>query len=105
MKLYRHGEILLLQVDSMPKGKIKKVKSLIVGHSETGHHHVLENKTSIYWTKFKDQMFVRVNSDTPLVHKKTTDKHNTITVEPGVYQVIPKTEYDPFMKVVRDIWD
>jgi hypothetical protein len=39
----RHGEILLLPVDSVPHGQTNQVTSCIVGHSESGHHHVLES--------------------------------------------------------------
>ena len=38
MKIYRHGENLLIEVDKLPKGKVNKDKTLIIGHSETGHH-------------------------------------------------------------------
>lgn len=105
MKIFRHGEALLVEVKSFPKAKTEKTKSLIISHSETGHHHVIESETEIDWAKFRDQIFFEVKTDTPLVHKKTYDKHNTITITPGIYKVIPKTEYDPFQKAVREVWD
>jgi len=105
MKIYRHGENLLIEVDKLPKGKVNKDKTLIIGHSETGHHHVLESTTEIDWVKFKDQMFVNVKVDTPLVHKKTHDKHNTLTISPGIYKIIPKTEYDPWNGYIREVFD
>lgn len=42
-KPIQHGEILLQPVDQLPKGKVEKHTSFIVGHSETGHHHVVES--------------------------------------------------------------
>lgn len=104
MQIYRHGEALLVQVDKMPTKKTKTSNKLIVSHSETGHHHVLEG-TDIDWAKFRDNIFFEVKQDTPLVHKKTYDKHETIIITPGIYKVIPKTEYDPFQQVVREVWD
>ena len=103
MEIYRHGENLIIEVNKFPKGKIKKSKSLIVGHSETGHHHVLEG-TDIESIQL-EELFFRIANPTPLVHKKTHDKHNTITIQPGIYKVIPKTEYNPFTKVIEIVWD
>jgi hypothetical protein len=103
--LIRHGELLLVSVSKMPEGKTKKTKSLIVGHSETGHHHVVESKTKIEWTQYQDRIFFKVSTPTPLIHKKTVDKHKTLIIQPGIYKVIPKQEYDPFRKVMRRVWD
>lgn len=102
---FRHGEALLVRVDKMPKSKIKRDKNVIISHSETGHHHVLESGIEIDWTEFKKNIFVDVKQDTPLVHKKTHDRHKTIVVTPGIYKVVPKTEYDPFQQIVREVWD
>ena len=37
-----HGENAIVPVSKMPSGKTEKHTTYIVGHSETGHHHVLE---------------------------------------------------------------
>lgn len=42
-KCIRHGEILLVPVDKIPEGKSSEYTSYVAGHSETGHHHVLED--------------------------------------------------------------
>lgn len=42
-----HGENFLVPVDSLPAGEVTKTKLYIAGHSETGHHHVLESQTDI----------------------------------------------------------
>lgn len=39
-----HGENALIPINELPKGVKKLFKTYIVGHSETGHHHVLEAK-------------------------------------------------------------
>ena len=38
-----HGELFILPVDSVPEGKTSKHETLVLAHSETGHHHVLES--------------------------------------------------------------
>lgn len=38
----RHGEALLIPVEKLV-GETRFVKQVIVAHSETGHHHILES--------------------------------------------------------------
>lgn len=103
-KPIRHGEILLLPVDKMPRAKKFSHTNFIVGHSETGHHHVLESKAKFEVVDKKD-LYLRLFEPAKLVHKKSTDRHNDLTVAPGVYRVIYKSEYDPFTKVIRRVID
>ena len=102
-----HGENVLLPVAKLPKGKKSTHKTFIVGHSETGHHHVLEaEKASKFDIIIKgEDMYVSSKQVTNLVHKKTHDIHKTVKVQPGFYKVIRKNEYDPFQQVIRQVWD
>lgn len=105
-KTLRHGEIILHPVSAFPKGRKKQVTSYIVGHSETGHHHVLESTDTFKVLKTaEDSVWLEILSPANLVHKKQVDKHNTLTVSPGKYKVIYKTEYDPWSKVIKRVED
>lgn len=110
-KPIRHGEILLMPVKSIPTGRkmtITKVDQFIVGHSETGHHHVLESNKDITFEVTQDekeQLYFRLFVPTNLVHKKATDKHKTLKVPAGLYKRFHDTEYDPFGKVIRAVAD
>ena len=104
----RHGEVFLQPIDSAPKGKEEMVKTYIVGHSETGHHHVLESKQKFTVTTDEiDKAFLYITLFEPgkLVHKKTVNRHNDLVVPAGTYRVISKQEYDPFQKIMRRMWD
>lgn len=100
----RHGENLLLPVKRV-EGKVSKHKLFIVGHSETGHHHVLESKTDFDVILKDDTLFLELFGNANLVHKKTTDKHKTLIVKPGKYQIFRKSEYDPWQQVMREVFD
>lgn len=66
----RHGEILLVPVAAAPRGQARDVTSCIVGHSESGHHHVLESDqvfTQIVATN--GDMFVDLPGATALRHR------------------------------------
>ncbi len=105
-KPIRHGEIMLYPVNKIPAADAQKQTSFIVGHSETGHHHVLESEIPFDVLSIdKDELYVRLFEPAKLVHKKEFDKHNTLTIERGTYKVLHKTEYDPFEKVIRDVQD
>lgn len=101
----RHGEIMLMPVREVPRGNTQKVDSYIVGHSETGHHHVLEGATFEVTEDEKKELYFRLFEPTKLVHKKTTDKHRTLTIPAGIYKRYHDTEYDVWAGVIRDVKD
>lgn len=102
-----HGENVLVPINKMPEGKTAKHTTYIVGHSETGHHHVLEAKKGQEFDIFMEngEIYISSKFESSLTHKKTHDIHETVTVAPGIYKVNRKNEYDPFAKVVREVWD
>lgn len=92
----RHGEILLLPVGSTPQGAIQQVTDCIVGHSESGHHHVLESDSPFAQIiATNGDLYVDLDAPTPLLHRKTDQQHRELTVPPGAWRVIRKTEFDP----------
>lgn len=100
----RHGENILLPVSKVT-GELTSHKLFIVGHSETGHHHVLESKIDFNVLVENEKVFIELFSEANLVHKKTHDKHKTLKVKPGKYQVFRKNEYDPWQQLMREVWD
>lgn len=102
----RHGECLLYPVNQLPEGAtpiVENAAEYIVAHSETGHHHVAVGKVSAF--QFGDTRFIRVSGKTKLEHRKSFDKHKTVDVAPGVYQIRLKKEYDPTTKLRREVRD
>lgn len=77
----------------------------IVAHSETGHHHVLESKTKFVVSEKDKQFLVELFEPAKLVHKKTVDKHKTLTVPAGKYKVVYKNEYNPWEQVISRVFD
>jgi hypothetical protein len=94
----RHGEILLRPVDSLPYGVVfteTQVTTCIVGHSESGHHHVLDSDvafTQIF--TFRRELYVDLPGPMRLRHLKTDQQHRELQVPAGMWQVIRKTEFD-----------
>lgn len=105
-KTFRHGEIVLTSTNKLPEGKLEIVKSYIVGHSETGHHHVLESTKPYTVTKDKfNKLWLELEVEAQLVHKKSHDVHETLTIPAGIYEVGQKVEYDPFTGIIANVRD
>ena len=112
----RHGEVLLVPVDSVPTGRAEKVSSCIVGHSESGHHHVLESEDVFdEIVAANGDLYVDLNAPTPLRHQKRQQQHRELSVPPGAWRVVKKKEFDvrsaPITRPVkpippmRPVWD
>lgn len=99
-----HGENMLLPVARLPKGEVIEAKNYIVGHSESGHNHVITSKDNMQIVEGIDR-FLKVNAVAELFHQKSYDTHETIVVQPGIYKINHKTEYNPFTKVIDKVFD
>ena len=109
------GEIYIRRVGGIPKSKrllagystmALEDGKLIVGHSETGHHHVLDPKTCSVAVMDQPPEGMRilraiVNSPTPLVHLRDHDTHEPIMFEPGEYELRITREFDPYAELAR----
>lgn len=102
----RHGEVCIHQVDTLPKGVEQVVNSFIVGHSETGHHHVLESKREFKVTTIdKERLYLELFEPAKLVHKKEVNRHRDLVIPAGTYEITHKQEYNPFTKAMQEVWD
>lgn len=103
-----HGECWLMPIDEVPRdAEFKDSKRYIVGHSETGHHHVLVSTKpfQVMPEDEKHDLFVRLFEPAKVEHQKTFDIHETQVLAPGAYAIYHKTEYDPFAEVRRAVFD
>jgi len=102
----RHGEVLLLPVDQIPVGQRQEVTSCIVGHSESGHHHVLESDIAFAQiVAATGDLYVDLDSPTPLRHHKGHQQHRELSVPAGGWRVIKKTEFDVRTRPRGDLAD
>lgn len=107
-KPFTHGELLFVPKSEMPnKAEPKTSKNYIVGHSETGHHHVLTSKKEFTVEEIGDSVakYLELQAEGELVHKKTSDKHETRILEKGVWGVFFKKEYDYKENVMKRVYD
>jgi uncharacterized cupin superfamily protein len=99
--IIRQGDVLMIPIKSIPKGKSQTKNVTLALGEVTGHHHtIFENAVG-----FADNVdmlceYVQVKSGgADLTHQE----HETITIQEGNYQVIRQTEYTPQeLRNVRD---
>lgn len=98
-KVCAQGDILITRIDRLPPGLVPVAPEdgrLIVTHSETGHHHVMLERTKGY--KLPDSImdiFLAVEQGDTLEHLRPHDTHEAIKFEPGNYHVRRQREYVP----------
>ncbi|MBC8008552.1 MAG: hypothetical protein H7067_00470 [Burkholderiales bacterium] len=98
--LYRHGDVLIEAMPSLPP-KREKLGHAILAHGElTGHCHRIKESSEVdlYQTSAGTFLHVRDRSVT-VVH----EEHTAIKLSPGYYRVWRPREYTPKgIQVVRD---
>lgn len=100
----RHGDLILRAVASIPsdakafsKGKLNK---LALGET-TGHSHKLMTTVDVEVFESNGEKYFKLPSEATLEH----EEHNTITLEPIVWKVSIKREFDYVGESIRTVRD
>lgn len=95
------GDIYIRRVDTPIPANAVEVKPegnrVIVTHSETGHHHVMDAGAVTMYSlpdSIMDCLLV-VNEPTALEHLRSFDTHEPILFDKGTYHVRRQREYTP----------
>lgn len=90
MKMYRQGDILLMESERPRWGNAVPRADLIVAYGETtGHKHEFEGDVSLI-DFGRDALYAEVHAYAKLVH----DEHDTIEIPEGFYRVVRQREFD-----------
>lgn len=94
------GDIHIQRVDALPEGATEVLPEgghVIVTHSETGHHHVMEREAVKMYRLPEEiyECFLVVSAPTELRHLRGHDTHQSISFNPGTYRVRRQREYTP----------
>lgn len=92
MKQGRHGDILLVAVDTKPPEEIVPAKRIVLAEGETtGHAHILTAPEVFEW-QADGQRYVQVQGGPGIL---THQEHGTRTIPPNTtYRVVPQQETD-----------
>jgi hypothetical protein len=98
MQPIAQGEVYITRINSIPAGAMPREPEggrYVLGHSETGHHHVvsaattqvLEPPATERIPEAIRQLYLIVREPTRFVHLRQDDNHAAHTLEPGCYRV------------------
>jgi hypothetical protein len=94
------GDVYVSRVAALPPGTVPVPPDgdrVIVTHSETGHHHVMDaDRVTLY--RLPEEIyecFLVVREDAELRHLRPHDTHEPLRFSPGVYRVRRQREYVP----------
>jgi hypothetical protein len=98
--LWRHGDVLIAAVASMPRDARRRVTPILVWGEITGHSHRLaEPDTAELW-EWQGALFIDVVAETATV---IHEEHRPITLPRGIYKVWQQREYTP--RAIRTVID
>lgn len=93
-KAYRHGDLFIAPVDSIPEGLPKKNNTELLEGEISGHVHRLGGGTVYMEQPTQVNNFLlgyfEIPVETPLSH----EEHKTILLPPGKYKFMAQREYD-----------
>jgi len=111
-KLGAQGDVLFRRVKAIPKDAIeqKREGALVVAHSETGHHHTVEQAEAKLFAS-ADPFVCYLRLETPfadIVHHRPHDTHETLRLlgepkGPAFFEVRRQREHTPEgLRMVQD---
>lgn len=112
-KIAAQGEITIIRIgETKPANHAGQPLALeggklIIGHSETGHHHVLEHTSGATVTVLdrapEGMRILHAILDEPnkLIHERGHDTHETIALPPGEYEFRIAREFDHYAELAR----
>ncbi|MEZ0260824.1 MAG: hypothetical protein ACAH80_07430 [Alphaproteobacteria bacterium] len=100
MKQAAQGDMLFRKVDALPIDAIPVAAeegNFIVGHSETGHHHVVKERPGVRFYQHANDNFIAWlvvdNTESLIEHLRDYDTHEPIMLQPGIYEIRRQREY------------
>ena len=105
-KLYRHGDLLIKQIDHIPLIAKPLSTSIIAEGEITGHNHKLYGSHQVYGTNPKNPRIIeptyfQAKEEISLKHQE----HATLKIKKGNYVIMHEREYNPFKNIQEEVLD
>lgn len=97
--MYRQGDVLLIEVQSIPQDACQEKGQAILAHGEvTGHDHRIKDRSAKVLKK-GSKRYLRLAKGSVLEH----EEHGHLTIPKGDYEIIVQREYAP--EAIRNVAD
>lgn len=114
MTIKQQGEVHVRPIDAVPAGlkpvAAEKNGMVIISHSETGHHHVLDGASVEVLERTENVpagmriLYAIVREPTALI-QTAPDAHADMTLDEGIFEIRISREFDPFAEQARRVAD
>jgi hypothetical protein len=101
MKLFRQGDVLLRQIEELPKTARHKEDKVLAFGEATGHKHQFTSEFADLYIDAAGRQYASLAETAVLEH----EEHANIEVPEGVYQVVIQREFDLTQKRVIPVRD
>ena len=107
------GEIRIDLIEKLPDVQLKPFteaneKGVIISHSEQGHHHLLSGNVEVMErvnTPEGAKILQAIVKEPSKLWQDAATPHDTINLDPGIYEFRIKREFNPFEKQARRVAD
>ena len=96
------GDVMIFRIAALPKNAKTKAAApengkFIIAHSETGHHHVIDSRNAQWLIDETNATisYLEVRDAAELVHLRDFDTHETLALQPGMYEIHRQIENSP----------
>lgn len=95
------GDVLFRRIDALPAGAVEQPADgrVVVAHSETGHHHAIEQgEAKLFERAQRDPMvcFLAIDGEhADVVHHRANHTHETVRLLQGLWEVKRQREHAP----------
>ncbi|WP_323194895.1 hypothetical protein [Nodularia harveyana] len=90
--LYRHGDVLISKIASLPIGVQKRTGATLAHGEITGHSHRIQQTQAVQLWVNGSELFLEVKAPSAtLIH----EEHRAIQLPQGFYRVWKQREYRP----------
>ena len=113
-KIGAQGEIVARKIDALPNGLepfTKENGKWIIGHSESGHHHVLD-RPDVQVMRDPNPpagmqiLYAVLDNPTALIQERNNDAHEGLDLgDSGVIEFRISREWDPYEELARRVAD
>ena len=107
-KVYLHGECIIKEIESLPENLSKRndEKSIMIAESETvGNEHRIKVKEGVEFYEDENGVLYMRNTIPTEVYCLHTERHDTIEIPQGIWEIDKAVEYDYSIQEVRVVRD
>ncbi len=107
-RMYFHGECVIAELSELPKNlKARNDKdSIMIAESETiGNEHRIKIKEGVEFFEDANGVLYMKNTVPTDVYCLHAERHDTITLPEGLWQIDKAVEYDYLSAKVIKVWD